>query len=117
MSEELFYSFYVQKQNAFIYEKGRNKFDTLYQKVKNSSILAKLEGMSIHGRQAPSAKDFCVLATNIWYISIKFDQKTNEMGALIALKIWKEQINDVYQLASDYELYTKAVSISNQLNR
>ena len=39
------------------------------------------------------------------------------MGALIALKIWKEKINDMYQLASDYELYTKAISISNQLNR
>lgn len=116
MSESLFYSYYREKQNLFIHEKGRNKYDTLYEKVLGSSILAKLEGMSIHGGQAPNAKDFCVLATSIWYISIKFDQKTNEMGALIALKIWTEKINSAYNMASDYEIYTKAVSISNQLN-
>lgn len=116
MSESLFYVYYREKQNSFIHEKGRNKYDILYQKVLDSSILAKLEGMSIHGGQAPSAKDFCVLATNIWYISIKFDQKTNEMGALIALKIWNEKINSMYNMASDYEMYTKALNISNQLN-
>ena len=115
MSSTIFDLYYIQKQNAFINEKGRNKYDKLYQKVLSSSILAKLEGMSIHGGQAPGAEDFSMVATSNWSVFFKFDQMTTTMGALIALKVWNEKVNIRYGMADDYNLLriANAIIISN----
>ena len=109
MSSTIFDLYYIQKQNAFINEKGRNKYDKLYQKVLSSSILAKLEGMSIH------AEDFSMVATSNWSVFFKFDQMTTTMGALIALKVWNEKVNIRYGMADDYKLLriANAIIISN----
>ena len=111
MSSTIFDLYYIQKQNAFINEKGRNKYDKLYQKVLSSSILAKLEGMSIHGGQAPGAEDFSMVATSNWSVFFKFDQMTTTMGALIALKVWNEKVNIRYGMADDYKLLRIANAI------
>lgn len=115
LSESMFDLYYIQKQNTFISEKGRNKYDTLYQKVLSSSVLAKLEGMSIHGGQAPGAEDFSMVATSNWSLFFKFDQMTTAMGALIALKIWNEKVNLRYGMADDYKLLriANAIIMSN----
>mgnify|MGYP005976339049 FL=1 len=115
MSSTIFDLYYIQKQNAFINEKGRNKYDKLYQKVLSSSILAKLEGMSIHGGQVPGAEDFSMVATSNWSVFFKFDQMTTTMGALIALKVWNEKVNIRYGMADDYKLLriANAIIISN----
>ena len=102
---------YNQRKSLYIHRNGQEKFDKLYSKVLNSNILARLEGMSIHGGIAPSAKDFCLIATHIPTILMRFDQDTNIMCALIALKIWDEKINRVYQMADAYEISAKAMNI------
>ncbi|WP_347296965.1 hypothetical protein, partial [uncultured Bacteroides sp.] len=115
MISAMFNLYYIQKQNAFIEKKGRNKYDTLYKKISSSSILAKLEGMSIHGGQAPGAEDFSMVATSNWSLFFKFDQMTTTMGALIALKIWNEKVNLRYGMADDYKLLriANAIIMSN----
>jgi len=111
----MFNLYYIQKQNAFIEKKGRDKYDTLYKKISSSSILAKLEGMSIHGGQAPGADDFSMVATSNWTVFFKFDQMTTTMGALIALKVWNEKVNIKYGMVDDYKLLriANAIIMSN----
>jgi hypothetical protein len=115
MESAMFNLYYIQKQNAFIEKKGRDKYDTLYKKISSSSILAKLEGMSIHGGQAPGADDFSMVATSNWTVFFKFDQMTTTMGALIALKVWNEKVNIKYGMVDDYKLLriANAIIMSN----
>lgn len=110
MSTQLEQLFDNQKA-MFISQKGVDKYSNLYSKISNCNKLAQLEGMSIHGGRAPQAQDFSMVATSNWSIFFKFDPITTIMGALIALKIWNEAVNQRYNMASDYEIYNTAIGI------
>ena len=104
---------YNQHKELFIARNGQNKFDTLYRKISNSKLLAQLEGQSIHGGITPSAGDFLIIATSSFTSFFGFNTESKRMGALIALKIWDKVVNQVYRIASSYDIQQRAIKIIN----
>ena len=78
-----------------------------------SKLLAQLEGQSIHGGIRPSAGDFLVIATSTFASLFGFNSESKKMGALIALKVWDEAVNQTCGMANPYALQLCAVKIIN----
>ena len=88
----------------YIMAKGQDKYSTLYDKVKESDAFAKFCGLTVQKGVPPIPQDFITCVTSIWYVFSKFDQATNTMAALIALKLWNDKVNSKYHLVMDYQV-------------
>jgi len=85
------FRFYYENKN------GKEAMKKLYSKVINSNSLAKLNGLSISQRRIPTAMDFRVLGNNMFLLG---GMEKVTLAALILLHEWNNQINKVYNFAS-----------------
>lgn len=96
---------YENCSDRFIRIKGMEKYNTLCSKVSNSNEFAKFSGLTIQKGLPPTAQDFITCVVGIWYVFRKFDQATNTMAALIALRLWNNKVNEKYHLVSEMQIF------------
>lgn len=102
--------FEIAKQK-YIQLKGDSNYTSLYSKINRSSALTELCGASVRRGLAPTVADFTYKATMMPSIYFTFDSAKSSMAALIMLKIWNEQVNEVYHLCSPQVLRSMALHI------
>ncbi len=112
-----FNNLFEEQKAMFVYSKGQERYEKIYNTMANSKMLKKLGELSIKGHAVPTAQDFTTVATSNWNIALKFDQATNTIASLIALDIWNKIYNRVYHIDSEERVYVIALAIVRYNNR
>lgn len=98
-----FENLYNRYQEYFIYKHGQAKFNTIKEKIHNSSKLADLNKQSIQNKAAPPAAVFgASITTTPYFIFCSAD--TSALAEFIAIKNWNEGINSVHNFCTDRNL-------------
>jgi len=100
--------------NYYIRKYGREKYEKVLRKTRESNKLAALDGKSIRERSAPSSMDFLAVINTIPYF-IFSSQETCALAAISAISLWNEKINSKYFFCDSYELDSKARTVFNLL--
>lgn len=112
-----FNNLFEEQKAMFVYSKGQERFEKIYNTILNCKMLGKLGELSIRGGAVPTAQDFATVVTSNWSIALKFDQATNTIASLIALQIWDKLYNQVYHIDSEERVYAIALAIVRYNNR
>jgi hypothetical protein len=103
-----FKSYYTSKN-------GSTKFEKIFDTVSNSPLVNNAFLETAQRRVAPSGTDFFELILSLRYF-IFAKNETRALGAVIALKIWEERVNQVYKLATPESIDYKLEIIMKKLN-
>jgi hypothetical protein len=103
---------YNRYQNYFIHKYGQAKFNKIEEKILKSSKLAQVNGASIQRKTTPTRADFSSYIHGIPYFMFA-GVETIAMAEFVSIKYWKEEINSVYNLCTEHELFVKAEAITN----
>lgn len=104
----VFRAYYISKY-------GNEKYEALFNKVATSDKFSRLFGESIRMRIVPTVKDYISTIATIPYFLFAKDE-TRALGVLIALRLWDERINKVYEMTTVSELDKKTYSVFQQLS-
>lgn len=94
------YSKYIE---YYSYQYGQSKIEEVKKKIQNSNTIKKLFEESRIRQGVLTGKDYIIAMNSITYF-IFSKKETLILGALIALKLWDENINSFYHLASEDRL-------------
>jgi len=95
---------FEQTKWRYINSKGLDKYERLYRKIQGSNALVKLSGLSVQKGMPPTAQDFLYVISLMPSIYFTMSNAESSMGALIALKLYNENVNSAYHMISDYQL-------------
>jgi hypothetical protein len=102
-------------RSYYISQNGLDKYEILYNKIATSDKFSRLFGESIRMRIVPSAKDFICTIMSISFFLFAKDE-TRALGAIIAIRLWDERINKVYEMTTSQELDKKTYAVFQQLS-
>ena len=105
---QTFRTYYVSKY-------GIEKYEALYNKIAISDKFSRLFGESIRLGFVPTAKDFIYTIAPMPYFLFARGE-TRALGVIIAIRLWDERVNKVYELANQIELDHKTQSVFEQLS-
>ena len=100
-----------QYKKYYIYKNGEAKFSKIEEKIHTSKKIALLCGLSIKSKIAPTRTDFSIYIHEIPYF-ILAGTETVAMAEFIAIKYWHEEVNSMYGLCTEHELYFKGEAIT-----
>jgi hypothetical protein len=102
-------------RSYYISQNGPAKYEILYNKVASSDKFSRLFGESIRMHIVPTVKDFiCTIALIPYFLFAK--DETRALGILIALRLWDERINKIYEMTTSQELDKKTYAVFQQLS-
>jgi len=94
----------------YISKYGESKFNTVCDKIATSSKIAKLNGLSIQKRMAPSEGDFGATIHEIMYFMFA-STDTTALAEIVAISLWNSEINSIYGFCNDEMLVNKAQNV------
>ena len=101
---------YNSYKNYYIRKNGQAKFNTVQEKILRSNKMAQINGLSIRDKIAPTRVDVSSYIHEIPYF-IFAGVETVAMAEFVAIKNWNEEINTIYNLCTDHELFFKGEAI------
>lgn len=94
---------YIEYRESYISNYGRDKFNKAFDAVINHEKTISLLRASKEKRVAPKGSEFCGLIFLMsYFIFAKND--TRAIGAIIALYLWNEKINNELRIADEKHL-------------
>ena len=106
---------YNTLKSYYIANNGSNKFEKIYSEIANSNKFKELCQFSIQNSSGLSGTEFFGLVFSLRYFIIA-KTETRVLGALIALKLWNETVNKIYQFADEKAVNFKVKAIFGKFN-
>lgn len=105
-----FGAMFAEYRSYYINKNGISKYNKVHDNIQKSNKVSMLDGVSIRMKQAPTAKDYLNTLNTIPYFMFSGNE-TCALGAIIAIKLWNERVNQTYCFATNAELSHKVESV------
>jgi len=102
-------------KSYFIAENGSNKFEQVYSEIATSTKFKELCQYSIQNKSGLSGTEFFGLVFYLRYF-IFAKNETRALGALVALKLWNDNVNKIYNFADKKSVNYKIETILAKFN-